>query len=157
MNNRDAFINKAVRDQFEIAEKEEIDSVKVFISYSHKDIKFKRILESYLKVFPIERFATFWSDQEVLPGMDWASGIEEYLENSHIYLLLISPNYLTSDSLNKELTVIYNRAEKNSDILIIPILLTPTSLKKVPLLKSRRGFTLKWKTYNRMEESGRCY
>jgi MinD-like ATPase involved in chromosome partitioning or flagellar assembly len=151
MNNRDAFINKAVKDQFEIAGKEEIDSVKVYISYSHKDIKFKRKLESYLKVPTIERFATFWSDQEVLPGMDVASGIEEYLKNSHIYLLLISSNYLASNNLNKELTMIHNRAEKNNDILVIPILLTPASWKKVPFLKSRRVLPLNGKSITEWE------
>ena len=43
---------------------------KIFISYSHKDIKFRQRLETHLKAMTPD--ASFWSDESIEAGDDWS-------------------------------------------------------------------------------------
>jgi hypothetical protein len=101
--------------------------VRVFISYSHKDEKFRRQLETVLA--PLIRNGTIesWSDREISPGVEWAKEIEERLEKADIILLLVSPDYLASDyTYEVEMRRAIERA-REGQARIIPIIVRPSA------------------------------
>jgi predicted nucleotide-binding protein len=65
----------------------------VFISYSHKDDKFRAELETHLKPHFRAGSITGWSDRQIVPGSHWFKEIESALANSRIAVLLVSPDF----------------------------------------------------------------
>jgi flagellar basal body-associated protein FliL len=47
----------------------------LFISYSHKDKKWREELEKHLKPFVRNGIITSWSDQQIEPGSKWFAEI----------------------------------------------------------------------------------
>lgn len=140
LDNRDEFVNMAVQSELPKAGKEKFlkDTVNVFISYSHKDRKYKDELMAHLSVLQRKGAVTIWSDEKMVAGMQWQDTILNQLENSQIVLLLISANYLASDFLsNVEMNFISQLADKK-DKLVIPIILKPAAWKEVDFLSKRK-------------------
>jgi hypothetical protein len=73
-------------------------SLNAFISYSHADEKFLEDLHKHLAMLKRERALNAWSDHNILAGDDFNPEIKSNLQNSHIFLALVSPNYLASYS-----------------------------------------------------------
>src|SRR5215472_6110261 len=72
-------------------------SVKIFISYAHKDEALRDELEKHLSLLQRQGFITSWNDRQILPGTEWAYAISEHLNTAQIILLLISSDFLASD------------------------------------------------------------
>jgi len=94
--------------------------IKAFITYSHKDTKYKEELEVFLSVMKRSGEITSWSDNEILAGDVWREKISENLLDSDILLFLTSAYSLGSTDCNKELT---EALENRKDIHLIPIIL----------------------------------
>jgi hypothetical protein len=140
LDNRDEFINMAVKSELPKARKEKFpkDTVNVFISYSHKDRKYKDELMAHLSVLQRKGAVTFWSDEKMVVGMHMEDTIRGRLNNSQIVLLLISANYLASDFiLNVEMKYVSQLADKK-DKLVIPIILSPAAWEKINFLSKRK-------------------
>jgi len=136
--NREEFVNMAVKGELlkEKMERIQKDAVKIFVSYSHKDRMVKDSLMSYLNLLERKGMATFWSDEEILAGMNWQIEIKHKLENSQVFLLLISAKYLTSDYARREMEEIFDLAEKEYK-LVIPIILKPSDWQSDPFIARR--------------------
>jgi hypothetical protein len=101
----------------------------VFISYSHKDKKWREELEKHLKPFLRNSIITRWSDQQIAPGLEWSKEIQSALANSKVAVLLVSPDFLDSDFIHEhELGPLLKGAIK---ILWIP--LRASGYKQTPL------------------------
>ena len=94
------------------------DPLKVFITYSHKDIKEKDTLKTRLDVMVQNNLITIWHDNEILPGDRWYEDISKNLTDSDILLYLVSASSLASKNCNKELA-----EALSGKIRIIPIIL----------------------------------
>ncbi|MDI7208936.1 toll/interleukin-1 receptor domain-containing protein, partial [Leptospira santarosai] len=70
--------------------------LKLFYSYSHKDESFRNELERWLTNLNKEGLINEWHDRKISAGLDWEESIDKNLENSDIFLSLISQNYLAS-------------------------------------------------------------
>lgn len=72
-------------------------TIKVFISYSHKDEKYKDSLEEHLT--PLKRSGVIdtWNDRKITAGDEWRSEISENLETSSVIIFLVSPSFLASE------------------------------------------------------------
>jgi internalin A len=105
----------------------------VFISYSHKDKKWREELETHLKPYLRNGAIMSWSDQQIEPGSQWATEIEIALANSGIGVLLVSPDFLNSDFIHEmELGPLLTKAEQGgAKILWIPV--RSSAYKQTPL------------------------
>ncbi|MFK7775995.1 MAG: toll/interleukin-1 receptor domain-containing protein [Saprospiraceae bacterium] len=98
-----------------------MDSVSIFISYSSKDRPFAEGLTEVLRSLG----ANVWIDQNGIElGNAWDNDIEEALDNSKTFILLISPTSIKSDNVKDEVSIAIND-NKN----LIPIKIKPFEIK----------------------------
>lgn len=70
--------------------------VEVFVSYSHKDERFREQLDAHLSQLRHEGVVADWNDRKILAGDDWAGEIDKHVESADVILLLISSDFLAS-------------------------------------------------------------
>lgn len=108
--------------------------ITVFISYSHKDERFKDSLEEHLAVLRRAKKISHWSDRKIVPGTSWAAEIDRNIETADIILLLVSPSFIASGyCYEKELALALKRHEAESAV-VIPIFVRPMDLTDEPLM-----------------------
>ena len=102
---------------------------RVFISYSHKDDKWRQALLTHLAPFIQGKDLNVWDDTQILPGTKWKEEIETALAATKVAVLLVSADFLASKFINeKELPVFLENAEQGGlTILWIPV--RPSSYK----------------------------
>lgn len=86
---------------------------KIFISYSHADKKWLDNVMKFLK--PLKRFHDIevWSDEKIKASDVWKNEIDKALEQATIALLLVSPDFKSSDFIiNEELQPLLEKADK---------------------------------------------
>lgn len=108
--------------------------VTVFISYSHKDERYKEALEEHLAVLQRHGKIASWSDRKISPGSAWKSEIDRNIETADIILLLVSSSFIASGyCYEKELAIALSRQERE-DAIVIPIFVRPADLTDEPLM-----------------------
>ena len=98
--------------------------VKLFYSYSHKDMELCDELETHLKSLHDLGVISTWYDRKIELGAKWEKSIEDNLNAADIILLLISANFLSSDSCKKEKEQAMKRYG-TGEVKVIPISLEP--------------------------------
>lgn len=120
--------------------------IKIFISYSNKDIEFKEALKCHL--IPLVRLnkATLWDDRGIDAGEDWNPDIFNHLSNSDIVLCLISSNFISSDfCYTEELKKALEEREQGNKI-VIPIKVREVNWESLPIAKLQ-SLNKKWINY----------
>lgn len=119
-------------------------TLKIFLSYSHKDEAIRLEFETYLKNLKRRRSFIVWHDGDIDAGDEWDKEIKQHLSQADIVLLLISENFMASDyCYNVEMTESLEKHRKG-EARVVPIILRPSTWKKEePLQKlqalPRRG------------------
>lgn len=109
--------------------------LKIFVSYSHQDEIFLNELEKHLATLKREKLIATWHDRKIVPGQEWEKEIEGALQDSDIYIFLISPDFIASEYCNeKEVSVALERHD-NKDALVIPLVVRPADWLTTPLGK----------------------
>lgn len=101
------------------------DKVKVFFSYSHKDEAMRDELEAHFATLKSLGLIEAWYDRDIESGREFDSEIQEALSQSHLILLLVSPDFLSSTycmSIEMKAAIERHRA---GTARIIPIILRP--------------------------------
>ncbi len=95
----------------------------VFISYSHKDKKWRDHLEEHLKPYLRAGTIKSWSDKQIQAGSQWLESITDAVAKTHVAVLLVTPAFLASDFIHeKELGEFLKAADsRNVTILWIPV------------------------------------
>jgi internalin A len=95
----------------------------VFISYSHKDKRWRDDLDINLKPYVRNGSIVSWSDQQIAPGSEWFKEIQTALTNSRVAVLLVSPDFLASDFIHEhEFGPLLKEAEQGGvKILWVPV------------------------------------
>jgi WD40 repeat protein len=97
---------------------------KVFVSYSRKDIEFAKRLTNELKKSDLD----FWIDWEgIPPTVDWWREIEKGIEESDVFLFLISPDSAKSKVCGQEIDVAVQNGKR-----IIPIVVREIEWEDTP-------------------------
>ncbi len=105
----------------------------VFISYSHKDVRWLERLNEHL--CPLARNGTIvpWDDTKLSPGSDWRKQIQDIIASAKVAVLLVSPSFLASDFIaNNELPPLLDAA-KNEGLIILWIAIRNSSYKETPI------------------------
>jgi hypothetical protein len=104
----------------------------LFISYSHQDEKWLERLRTHLNplesLYGLER----WDDSLIQPGDQWLKEIEAALARAQVALLLVSPDFLASEFIQrKELPALFRLAEEDG-LRILWLPLRPSSWRLCP-------------------------
>jgi hypothetical protein len=114
---------------------DQVKKLKVFYSYSHKDVKLLEKLDAHLSSLRTSQVVDTWKDGMITAGSDWRKEITRALEEADIVLLLVSSDFLNSEFCQSvELKRATERHETDRT-LIIPILLRPCDIKSTVLEK----------------------
>ncbi len=98
--------------------------IKVFISYSRKDIEFAKKLTGELEKNNLD----FWVDWEgIPPTVDWMKQVQKGIEESDVFLFLLSPDSAKSKVCGEEIA----HAIKNGKRLI-PLTIRDVNPEEVP-------------------------
>ena len=77
-------------------------SVSLFYSYSHKDVRHRKAMETSLAMLKRKRLLNSWSDQNILPGQNISPAVRKKMDSSDIIVFLLSPAFIASDECIKE-------------------------------------------------------
>ncbi len=107
----------------------------VFISYAHKDRRFRDEMAAHLSNLRNQNLINDWFDGDIIAGTEWEQQILEHLQTSQIILLLISVDFLASKfCYSTELKLAIARHDANQ-ARVIPIILRPVDWKDAPFAK----------------------
>lgn len=73
-------------------------SINVFISYSPADDAARQTLDTHLAALQRSRLIRTWTAHQIGPGQEWRAAVDKSLDEAHLILLLISPDFLASDA-----------------------------------------------------------
>lgn len=109
-----------------------MEPLKVFISYTHKDEKYKKNLVTHLNSLIRQKYITLWYDNLIMPGDDLNEEIRAAMEESQIFLLMVSADYLESYyCFDVEVETIM-KLYKSGRAAVIPVVVRPVDLKGTP-------------------------
>jgi tetratricopeptide (TPR) repeat protein len=106
----------------------------VFISYSHKDERWKDRLRPHLKMLQQEGHLEIWDDRQIGYGEEWYDEIKQVMECAAVAVCLISADYLASDFCVKEEIPHLLERRKSEGMLLVPMLLRPCAWKAISWL-----------------------
>jgi hypothetical protein len=120
----------------------------VFCSYSHKDQKYRRTLETHLSQLRNDGLISIWTDREIIASQNWSSRIHENLNRADIVLLLVSADFLRSEYCYAEEMVRAMERHEAGDCAVVPIIVrecdwTTAIFAKLQYLPST-GFIRRW-------------
>lgn len=104
--------------------------IKLFYSYSHIDEIYRNKLEAHLAILRDDGLIDEWYDRKIKPGDDWNQEIEKNIETAHIILLLLSQDFINSESCKKEVDTAM-KLKKEQNIILLPIILKVCSWKDI--------------------------
>lgn len=96
---------------------------RIFISYSHRDKRYKERLETHLKSYNIDDKIDYWSDSDIAPGDKWEETIKNAINETAIAILLLSADFMASSYIRKKELPLLIKANKEDGIMIISIYL----------------------------------
>lgn len=111
----------------------ERDSATLFISYSHKDERYRDELRGALTPYERRGDVTLWDDTCIMPGQKWEQEILDKLERADIVVLLISNYFIGSDyCYSNEMKRALERDAANKNA-VVPIIVRACAFHKLEL------------------------
>ncbi len=105
----------------------------LFISYAHEDERYRDELRGALTPYERRGDVTSWDDTCIMPGQKWEEAILDKLERADIVVLLLSNDFIGSDSCYvKEMKRAFERAAAG-DSAVIPIVVRSCAFNKLEL------------------------
>jgi tetratricopeptide (TPR) repeat protein len=117
------------------SESQPTGAIEVFYSYAHEDEKLCDELVKHLANLKRRGIITHWYDRDINAGAEWDAEIKKHLDTASVILLLISPDFMSSDYCND---VEVERAMERHDAgeaCVIPVFLRPVNWKGAPFGK----------------------
>lgn len=96
--------------------------VKVFFCYAREDEALLIRLKSHLKPLERQGLIELWYDREIGAGAEWEKEISQHLNTAQIILLLVSPDFMSSEyCYGTELKQALER-QKREEAQVIPVI-----------------------------------
>ena len=105
---------------------------KIFISYSHKDEKWKNRLAKQLNVLQMQAELDVWDDRRIRAGDDWYDEIKKAINDADAAVLMISADFLTSDFILKEEVPVLLQRRSKEGMNVFPLIVRPSRIKICP-------------------------
>ncbi|MFL6451837.1 MAG: TIR domain-containing protein [Bryobacteraceae bacterium] len=108
---------------------------RIFLSYSHRDIRLKQELERHLE--PLKRAIgiKIWTDGAIMSGSEWEESIRTNLNDADVVILLVSASFLASEfCYSREMMEALRRHDAGT-ALVLPIILRPADWQAGPISK----------------------
>lgn len=96
---------------------------RIFISYSHEDKQYLNQLDKHRAVMIDDGLIELWCDKYIQPGHRIYAEIKKEIHSCDIILLLVSPDYLASESCREEMSIAIKRRHSSKVVNVIPIIL----------------------------------
>jgi tetratricopeptide (TPR) repeat protein len=107
--------------------------VRIFCSYSHRDERYVEELRQYLSPLEDRGFITLETDQEIAAGVMWREKIRYKLNEAEMILLLVSSDYLASDTYDEALRAL--ERHEAGEAVVIPIILRESAWAQTAMAK----------------------
>ncbi len=112
-----------------------IRPIEIFYSYAHADERLRNLLEQHLSSLRHEGLIIQWHDRQIVAGMDWEHTIDAHLNSASVILLLVSPDFMSSDyCYGIEMQRAMER-HRSRGALVIPIILRPVDWQHAPFAR----------------------
>ena len=99
--------------------------VRLFVSYSHKDTGYREDMEKALALLLQYGGVQKWSDQHILAGQSLSSEIQKHMDDSNVFVFLLSPDFIASSYCMQEWEYAAKLAADGKKISRVPIILRP--------------------------------
>lgn len=132
---KDINVKSLIDGVFTTVHRKKDENMHVFISYSHKDEKYKDELLNHLKSLKLEKNIFTWDDTDILPGQKWDETIKEKMKTSDIILLLVSSDFIASSYIWKEELPIAIERDNKGEAIVIPIFVRECDMGDLPFMK----------------------
>ena len=99
----------------------------LFYSYSHRDAQYRKNMEGALTQLRRDGLLKDWSDLNILPGRPISQKIKEQMDETDIFVFLLSPDFISSDECMKEWEYAKQLSADGKMIVRIPIILRDCS------------------------------
>jgi hypothetical protein len=103
----------------------------VFVSYSHRDIKWLKRLQIHLRPLERDNQVRRWDDMMLDAGDDWRAKIREAVALAKVAVLLVSADFIASEFVHtNELPPLLAAAESEG-ALILPVSVSPSRFEQI--------------------------
>ena len=104
-------------------ERRKAKRTEVFVSYSHKDIKFRIELDKHLSGLRKHKRIGWWTDDKLVGGDKWYNEIMDALSRAKVFILLVSVDFIDSDFIcNEELPkIVTAKEEEDAELLWVRV------------------------------------
>lgn len=114
------------------AEAKPTKPAKIFLSYSHKDERWKDKLLTHLSPMRRQGSINSWDDRQIKAGSQWNDEILKHFNEADVILCLISPDFIDSDYCYQIEAQRALEKRELGQVEVIPILLREVDWKKTP-------------------------
>ena len=104
---------------------------KVFVSYSHKNLKWLERVQTHLKDLTRRDLIELWDDTKIQSSTQWREEIRGALESAKVAVLLISAEFIASDFIAEDELPPLLAAAENDGVVILPLILSPSRFEKI--------------------------
>ena len=108
---------------------------KVFISYSHKDVRYLHELIEHLAYYERNNLIEIWSDEKISAGARWREEIKRAIDLTKVAVLLISPSFMASTFIAENELPPLLHAAKEEGAIILPVIVRSSNFEDTELAK----------------------
>ncbi|MGZ5446237.1 MAG: toll/interleukin-1 receptor domain-containing protein [Thermoanaerobaculia bacterium] len=107
--------------------------VRLFVSYSSKDQRYKDDLETNLALMKHQGLISSWDMRQLTAGEPWDDRVKEELELAQVIVLLITTNFLASYYIQQvELEKAFQR-HKRKTAVVVSVIMSDSEWRETPL------------------------
>lgn len=107
----------------------------VFISYSHADERWRKLVEKHLAPLGRDHSLRVWSDQNLKAGEPWMARIRRELATARVGIMLVSHNFMASDFIHSDELPPLLVAAKKEGVTLLTVVVGHCHFANSPLSK----------------------